>query len=473
MQHTVTLIEGDGVGKEVTSAVRRIIDATKVSINWELCQAGAEVFKKRLGSGVPRETIESISRNKVALKGPLETPIGYGEKSANVTLRKVFETYGNIRPACILPGIITRFPNVDLVVVRENVEDLYTGIEHMQTPEVAQCLKIITRPGCEKIIRLAFNYARSQGRRSIHCATKANIMKFTEGLFKKVFEEVAIDYPDITPHHILVDNCAHQLVMDPSQFEMIVTTNMNGDILSDLCSGLVGGLGVAPSANLGKEVALFEAVHGSAPDIAGKDMVNPTALILSSLMMLRHIGEFEAAELIEKGLYKTLGDGIMTRDMVGPSKYVGTRAFTDAVIQNLGKTPSQWVDKKSIPFMQPYVPSTNSSAVQKMIGVDIFLSGASNPHSLGHALENIAKSVGLTLHMIANRGIQVYPSHFEAPSMVDYWACRFIKGNNQALQDSEIMDLLRNIQAPYIWTHIEKLWFLDGNPGFSKAQGED
>ena len=292
----VTLIPGDGIGPEVVESTRRIVEAAGAAIEWEIRHAGASVFMQGLATGVPEDTIESIRETRVVLKGPLETPVGYGEKSANVTLRKLFETYGNIRPARELPGITTPYSGrgIDLVVVRENIEDLYAGIEHMQTPGVAQCLKLISRKGCEKIVRLAFEFARAEGRSTVHCATKSNIMKLTEGTLKRTFEEVAPEYPDIEAHHIIVDNCAHQLVKRPEQFDVIVMTNMNGDILSDLSSALVGGLGFAPSANLGSEVAIFEAVHGSAPKYAGKNVINPTALILSGVMLLRHLGEFAA-----------------------------------------------------------------------------------------------------------------------------------------------------------------------------------
>jgi isocitrate dehydrogenase len=248
---TVTVIPGDGSGPEVVRATQRVIEATRVPILWEEREAGKRVFERGIASGVPQETIESITKTRLVLKGPLETPIGFGEKSANVTLRKLFETYGNIRPVREFPGVRTPFSGrgIDLVVVRENVEDLYAGIEHMQTPSVAQCLKLISHKGCEKIARLAFEVARAEGRTRVTCVTKSNIMKLTEGMLKRVFEEVAKEYPDIEAQHMIVDNCAHQLVRRPEQFQVLVTTNMNGDILSDLTSGLIGGLGFAPSAN--------------------------------------------------------------------------------------------------------------------------------------------------------------------------------------------------------------------------------
>ncbi|MEZ5977331.1 MAG: isocitrate/isopropylmalate family dehydrogenase [Planctomycetota bacterium] len=243
---TVTLLPGDGIGPEVVAATRRVVDACGVGLEWEECRAGRAVFESGDPTGVPAETIESIKRNGVALKGPLETPIGFGGNSANVTLRKMFETFGNIRPARTIPGLVTPFSDrkIDMVVVRENVEDLYAGIEHMQTRTVAQCLKLVSEIGCEKISRLAFEVARSQGRKSVTCVTKANIMKLTEGMLKRVFAEVAKEFPEIEPRYLLVDNCAHQLVRVPETFDVIVTTNMNGDIISDLVSGLVGGLGV-------------------------------------------------------------------------------------------------------------------------------------------------------------------------------------------------------------------------------------
>jgi isocitrate dehydrogenase len=297
-KRTITVIEGDGVGPEITSLTVDLMRASGAIIDVELAEAGGVAFGKGIVSGVPQETLDSVERNKVVLKGPLATPIGEGGKSANVTLRKTFEMFANIRPARELPGIPSPFSGrgIDLVIIRENVEDLYAGIEHMQTPNVAQCLKLISRVGSARIAEATFAFALSQGRSSVVVATKANIMKLTEGLFKSEFERVAKGYSNIESSHMLIDNCAHQLVMKPEDFDVIVTTNMNGDILSDLASGLVGGLGFSPSANLGYEVAMFEAVHGTAPDIAGKNKANPTAMILSGVMLLRHIEEFAAAD---------------------------------------------------------------------------------------------------------------------------------------------------------------------------------
>lgn len=477
-QHTVTLIPGDGIGPEVTASARQIIAAAGVPIAWETCDAGASVFRRGLLSGVPQETIDSISRTRVALKGPLETPVGYGEKSANVTLRKLFETFANVRPVREMPGVVTPFSGrgIDLVVVRENVEDLYAGIEHMQTPGVAQCLKLMSRKGCEKIVRFAFELALAEGRKSVHCATKANIMKLTEGLMKRTFEEVAKEYPSIEPHHIIVDNCAHQLVRHPEQFEVIVTSNMNGDILSDLTSGLIGGLGFAPGANIGGEIAIFEAVHGSAPAHAGKDSANPTAVILSSVMLLRHLGEFEAAATIEKALFVALEDGIHTVD-VHRDGAVSTSRFTNAIIERLGCEPKQYVvrDHKPvhIPFLGDHADFVRPAS-RRTTGVDVFVESAMSAEQLGKQLESIAGPTYLKLKMISNRGTKVYDTTGAKTDCVDHWRCRFVLRNGEPeVTDAMTMDLLHRVGGSLRWMHVEKLMEFDGQPAYTRAQGED
>ncbi len=475
----VTLIPGDGIGPECVEATRRIIEAAGAAVAWEERAAGASVFQQGVPSGVLPETIESITKTRVVLKGPLETPVGFGEKSANVTLRKLFETYGNIRPVREMPGVPTPFTGrrLDMVVVRENVEDLYAGIEHMQTPGVAQCLKLISRKGCEKIVRLAFEFARSEGRTKVHCATKSNIMKQTEGMLKRTFEAIAPEYPDIEANHIIIDNCAHQLVKRPEQFDVIVTTNMNGDIISDLTSGLIGGLGFAPSANIGSEVAIFEAVHGSAPKYAGKDVINPTAVLMSGVMMLRHLGEFEAAARIENALLVTLEQGILTRDVVGDAKAVGTRAFTDAIIGNLGRQSENWRVREYKPIVLPEFPKAPDvvkAEVRRTVGADIFVETGQLPEQLGPALEAIAEESALKLKMISNRGTKVYPSVGAMTDCVDHYRCRFIARDAAGdLTDAQILDLVQRIGSQYRWMHIEKLPEFDGEAGYTKAQGED
>lgn len=477
----VTVIPGDGIGPEVISAAQRVIEATGVKLEWEEAHAGARVFKQGVASGVLQETLDSIARTGVVLKGPLETPIGYGEKSANVTLRKFFETYGNIRPVRELPGVPTPFSgrSLDVVVIRENVEDLYAGIEHMQTPGVAQCLKLISRKGCEKIVRLAFEFARAEGRKKITCATKANIMKQTEGLLKRTFEEIAPEYPDIAADHILIDNCAHQLVRQPEKFDVILTTNMNGDILSDLTSGLIGGLGFAASANIGDNVAMFEAVHGSAPSFAGRNIINPTAVILSSVLMLRHLGEFEAAAKIKNAVLFTLAEGKnKTFDVSGSeTECATTTQYTDAIIRHLGDASPHWAGREYKPIKLPQVsasPALVHPAKRRVIGVDIFLEADVQPETLGQGLEQIATESPLKLKMISNRGTKVYPLAGALTDCVDHWRCRFVlRDDSGEVKDTDVIDLLNRIAQHHTWMHIEKLQEFDGKAGYTKAQGED
>jgi len=476
----VTLIPGDGIGPEVVESARRIITATGAPIEWEERQAGASIFKRGLPSGVPPETIESVVKTRAVLKGPLETPVGFGEKSANVTLRKLFETYGNIRPVRELPGISTPYSGrgIDLVVVRENVEDLYAGIEHMQTPGVAQCLKMISRKGCEKIVRLAFELARAEGRKRVHCATKSNIMKLTEGLLKRTFEEIAKDYPDIESSHIIIDNCAHQLVKRPEQFDVIVTTNMNGDIISDLSSALIGGLGFAASANIGNEVAIFEAVHGSAPKYAGKDVINPTALILTAVLMLRYLDEFDAAARIEHAVLVTLEEGkVRTGDIAGYDKGTPTSAFTDAIIANLGRKSERWRVRDYKPLKLPRVspkPDFVAAKTRRVVGVDVFIESGLDAEQLGRSLEQLSAGTTLKLKMISNRGTKVYPATSAITDCVDHWFCRFItRSADGGLTDEQLSSLIDRVSGQHRWTHLEKLHEFDGQPGFTKAQGED
>ena len=474
----VTLIHGDGIGPEVVAAARRILDAAGAAIEWEEAAAGAAVFRQGLATGVPASTIDSILRTRTVLKGPLETPVGYGEKSANVTLRKMFEMYGNVRPVRELPNVRTPFSGrgIDLVVVRENVEDLYAGIEHMQTPNVAQSLKLISRPGCEKIVRLAFELARSEGRRTIHCAHKANILKLTQGLMKRTFEEVAREYPDLEAKTIIMDNCAHQLVRAPEQFEIIVTTNLAGDILSDLTAGLVGGLGVAPAANLGNGVAMFEPVHGSAPDIAGQGIANPTAMILSAVLMLRYIGQVEVAATIENAVLVTLEEGrSLTRDLVG-AQGVGTAEFTDAVIANLGRSSAHWHARSHGSYTMPPPASelmATPPTTRRVMGVDVFVEAHSAPEALGQQVEALAEGTPFRLKLVSNRGSKVYPPMGGLTECLDLWRCRFVlRDGNAEVDDAQIFDLVARVAAQYRWMHLEKLQEFDGAAAYTKAQGE-
>ena len=479
----ITALPGDGIGPEVMQATIKILEAAKAPVEWEMAEAGAEAFKKGLVTGVPRETLDSIARNGLALKSPLETPVGFGGKSANVTLRKYFELYANIRPVRELPGVTTPFTGrgIDMVIVRENVEDVYAGIEHMQTTTVAQCLKLMTAPGCERVIRAAYGLAEAEERKKVTTATKANIMKLTEGLMKRMAEKVGPEFPNLKSDHIIIDNCAHQLVIAPEKFDVIVTSNMNGDIISDLAAGLVGGLGIAPSSNLGDHAAMFEAVHGSAPDIAGKGLANPTALLSAAIMLLRHIGAFEVAERVEQALFITLAEGKnLTGDLSPRGHGVGTHAFTGQVIDNLGRTsnlPSRTYKKLELKTW-PQLTAHMEPGSRELVGIDVFLETGLGSEELGKALEAIAQDTPFRLSGISNRGVQVYPPTGGQTFLVDHFACRFMLKTPIPLVDStasgqpEISYLVQRIGAKFTWMHIEKLQRFDGKDAFERPQGE-
>jgi isocitrate dehydrogenase (NAD+) len=329
MKHTITLIPGDGIGPEVTAAVVRIIEAAGVEVTWETHYAGAQALEK-FGETLPADLLESIQRNKVALKGPITTPVGKGFTSVNVGLRKALDLYANLRPVRALPNVPSRYPELDLVVVRENTEDLYSGIEHVVVPGVVESIKIITEKASTRIAKYAFEYARREGRKKVTAVHKANIMKLSDGLFLDCFRNVAKDYPEIEADDKIVDNACMQLVMRPEQFDIMLLENLYGDIVSDLCAGLIGGLGLVPGANIGERGAVFEAVHGSAPDIAGQGIANPTALLQSGLLMLRHLGERDAAQKIESAMLKVFTEGnVRTRDIGGQA---GTMEFAEAIM---------------------------------------------------------------------------------------------------------------------------------------------
>src|SRR5918911_763231 len=329
-KHTITLIPGDGIGPEVSAAVVQIIEAAGADIQWETYYAGAQALEK-FGSTLPAELLESIKRNRVALKGPITTPVGKGFTSVNVGLRKALDLYANLRPVRALPNVPSRYPELDLVVVRENTEDLYSGIEHVVVPGVVESLKIITEKASTRVARFAFEFARREGRRKVTAVHKANIMKLSDGLFLECFRNVSKDYPEIEADDKIVDNACMQLVMRPEQFDVMLLENLYGDIVSDLCAGLIGGLGLVPGANIGELGAVFEALHGSAPDIAGQNIANPTALLQSAVLMLRHLGEREAADRVERAMLKVFNEGkVRTRDIGGTAR---TDEFARAVIE--------------------------------------------------------------------------------------------------------------------------------------------
>lgn len=332
MKHTITLIPGDGIGPEIVAATVRVIEATGVDIEWETQILGAQAYEK-YGTTIPDQTIESIQKNKVALKGPQMTPVGKGFTSVNVGLRKNLDLYANVRPVKALPNVPCRYPELDLVIVRENTEDLYAGLEHVVVPGVVESIKIITEKASTRIAKYAFEYARDNGRKKVTAVHKANIMKLSDGLFLECFYNQAKLFPEIEADDKIIDNCCMQLVMRPEQFDVLVLENLYGDIVSDLCAGLIGGLGLAPGANIGELGAVFEAVHGSAPDIAGQGIANPTALILSAIQMLRHIGEREAADKLDTALLAVFADGTsITRDLGGTAK---TNEFARAIEEKI------------------------------------------------------------------------------------------------------------------------------------------
>jgi len=332
MKHRITLIPGDGIGPEVTASVVHIIEAAGADIEWETHYAGAQAVEK-FGETLPKELLESIKRNKIALKGPVTTPIGKGFTSVNVGLRKALDLYANVRPIRALPGVPCRYPELSLVIVRENTESLYAGLEHIVVPGVVESLKIITEKASTRVSRFAFEFARREKRKKITCGHKANIMKLSDGLFLECFHKVASEYPEIQADDKIIDNACMQLVMRPEQFDMMLLENLYGDIVSDLCAGLIGGLGLVPGANIGEQGAVFEAVHGSAPDIAGQGIANPTALLQSGILMLRHLGEREVADRTENAMFEVFVEGkVRTRDIGGTAK---TAEFADAIISKM------------------------------------------------------------------------------------------------------------------------------------------
>lgn len=459
-RRTVTLIEGDGIGPEICASVVRVFEAAGVPVDWERAEAGLTAIE-RTGSGVPEETLASIKRNKLALKGPTTTPVGGGHKSVNVTIRKALDLYANIRLARTMPAVHTRFDNVNILVVRENIEDTYAGIENWQTPNVAQCLKLITRPGSMAVIRYAFEEARKLGRKRVTCVHKANIHKITDGLFLEVFRQVAAEYTDIEANDIIVDNCCMQLVTRPDQFDVLVLPNLYGDIVSDLCAGIVGGLGVAPGGNIGRDCAIFEAVHGSAPDIAGKGLANPTALLLSGVQMLQFMGYVGYADAIQDALSAALASGIRTRDLGGSAS---TEEFTNAIIGNLRPVTS--TEPVSVS-----APSVAGSAAQDAIdeewtlqGVDVFVRSSGLP--------DVPATVGpFTLQMKSNRGTKVWPGATPNILLVDHYCCRYVAPG--AITRTDAGNLIADLTSRSIdWVHVELLHTANGQVRYSKAQGE-
>ena len=485
----ITVARGDGIGPEIMDACLRILAASGARIAPEFIDIGEQVYLSGNSTGIAASSWASLRSTKVFFKSPITTPQGGGYKSLNVTVRKTLGLYANVRP-CVAyaPFVDTHHPKMDVVIVRENEEDLYAGIEHRQTDEVYQCLKLITRPGCEKIVRYAFDYARANGRKKVTCMTKDNIMKMTDGLFHAVFDEVRVDYPEIAHEHIIIDIGCARLATRPEMFDVIVTPNLYGDIISDVAADLTGSVGLGGSANIGEHVAMFEAIHGSAPDLAGQDKANPSGLLLSAVMMLVHIGQPEIAEKIHNAWLATLEAGIHTPDLHGPhtAEAVGTQAFADAVIARLGQKPATFkpvvysaVDSEAAAAAASVAPGgyryvRRPPAVKKLVGVDVFIHAPEGSADYLAGQLNALVTAPFNLQMITNRGVKVWPGGFPETFCTDHWRCRFTPLDGSAeVTTAQIITLLEALAARHIdFIKTEHLCTFDGERGYALGQGQ-
>jgi isocitrate dehydrogenase len=481
----ITVAYGDGIGPEIMSAALQILEAGGAKLQVETIEVGQQVYERGVSSGIESTAWESLRRTRVFYKAPITTPQGGGYKSLNVTIRKTLGLFANVRPVTSFsPYISTHFPKMDVVIIRENEEDLYAGIEHRQTDEVYQCLKLITRPGSEKLIRYAFDYARRNNRRKVTCLTKDNIMKMTDGLFHKVFDEVGAHYPDLEKDHMIIDIGTARLADGPEAFDVIVLPNLYGDILSDVAAQIAGSVGMGASANVGDKLAMFEAIHGSAPDIAGRGIANPSGLLMAGVMMLVYLHQVEAAERIQNAWLKTLEDGIHTGDIYREGlgrERVGTAAFAQAVISRLGQTPSQLKPARyprrgtgnliERPNFRPLpVPQ------KELVGVDVFLDWDSperDPNELGQVMLTF-NNPALELQMISNRGLVVFPGGVPETFCTDHWRCRYVAPNGGGVSHAAVVELLGAIsEAGLDFIKCENLYRFDGQPGFSMGQGQN
>ena len=473
----ITVAYGDGIGPEIMEATLNIILAAGAQIDIETIEIGEKVYKSGISTGMEPNAWDSLRRTKVFLKAPITTPQGGGYKSLNVTTRKALGLYANVRPArSYYPFVETKHPKMDVVIIRENEEDLYAGIEHRQTNQVYQCLKLITRPGTEKIVRYAFEYARSQNRRKVTCFVKDNIMKLTDGLFTKVFNEIGEEYPDLEKEHWIVDIGAAKLADNPELFDVIVMPNLYGDILSDVAAQISGSVGIAGSANIGDQCAMFEAIHGSAPRRAGQNLANPSGLLQGATLMLQHIGQSEVAAKVHNAWLKTLEDGIHTYDIykeeVSKQK-VGTKEFADAVIARLGQVPST-LPSVSYEGVLPSNIKTSSQPKEnkELIGVDIFLEWEGGaPADLGNQLSDYSVD-GLELQVITNRGVKVYPGGFPETFCTDHWRCRFTRKDGQSITPAQVAQLYSQlVEAKFNCIKTENLYNFNGVAGYSAVHG--
>jgi isocitrate dehydrogenase len=475
----ITIAKGDGIGPEIMDATLAIIKAAGAKIEVDEIEVGEKVYLSGNTSGISQESWDVIRRNKIFLKAPITTPQGGGYKSLNVTTRKFLGLYANIRPCMSLsPFVQTKHPKMDIVIVRENEEDLYAGIEHQQTDEVVQCLKLISRPGCEKIIRYAFEYAKQYKRKKVTCFTKDNIMKQTDGLFHEVFDEIAKEYPTIENEHWIIDIGAAKMADTPEAFDVIVMPNLYGDVLSDIAAQIAGSVGLAGSSNIGEECAMFEAIHGSAPRRAGQNVANPSGLIQGAILMLTHIGQTDVAEKVQNAWLKTIEDGIHTYDIyneITSKAKVGTKEFAEAVIQNLGQKPTTLEAVSYATDTSITIPRYQRKALKNKVlqGVDLFIHwNGENPDKLAMIVNQLNNSE-VSLNMITNRGIKVYPNGFPETFCTDHWRCRFKPSEGKTLSKQQIIDLLIKAEEHNIDViKTENLYAFDGKPAYSLGQGQ-
>ncbi len=478
---SITVAFGDGIGPEIMAATLAVLKAAGARLEIEEIEIGEKVYRRGATSGIEPSAWESLRRTRVFLKAPITTPQGGGFKSLNVTTRKTLGLYANVRP-CVAyhPFVQTLHPGMDVVIVRENEEDLYAGIEHRQTEGVVQTLKLISRPGCEKIVRYAFEYARRNRRRKVTCFTKDNIMKFTDGLFHKVFEEIGEAYPDLEKEHWIVDIGAAKLADTPEAFDVIVMPNLYGDILSDVAAQIAGSVGLAGSANIGQTCAMFEAIHGSAPRRAGQNVANPSGLLLASVMMLVHIEQPDVAELVHNAWLTAIEEGIHTYDVsteATSSKKVGTREFAEAVSERIGKKPAKL---KAVTYGKaPAATSAPASAIRNpaaraLVGVDVFVNWDGGAEDLARRVGPLGSTTGgLRLTTISNRGIKVWPDGFPETMQTEHWQCRFLARDAGTTTSAELATLLgRAADADVDFIKTENLYTFDGERGYSLGQGE-
>jgi isocitrate dehydrogenase len=473
----ITVAHGDGIGPEIMKATLDILKAAGARLEYEEIKVGEKVYLSGNTSGIDKTAWDSIRRNKVFLKAPITTPQGGGYKSLNVTMRKALGLYANVRPCkSFHPFVRTKHPDMDVVVIRENEEDLYAGIEHQQTDEVVQCLKLITRPGCERIIRYAFEYAKLYKRKKVSCFTKDNIMKHTDGLFHRVFKEIAVEYPDIQSDNWIIDIGAARLADTPEMFDVVVMPNLYGDIVSDITAQISGSVGLAGTANIGESCAMFEAIHGSAPDIAGNNIANPSGLIRASVLMLNHLGQQDVAERIKNAWSCTIEQGIHTPDIYteGISKeMVGTKEFAEAVIFRMGNKPKKLVSAEYDKSVKLNIPPYERKTSTKMLkGVDVFVDwDGSNPDELASHLLKLNSDIKLT--MITNRGVKVWPEGFDETFCTDHWRCRFEVENGDPAKNESVPELLsKALLANLDVIKTENLYEFDGVRGYSLGQGQ-